>query len=173
MAGFPGTFRGEYDPTATYNPLDIVYVGVNPVNHAEYVAVRSNTDRPVTDVRYWALLMKPDIDMNEIKPTFSISDKGTIVVNGTDSGYKIPIASVAPTDLGANLNADTSQGNYIGRLSGVINVPSQATGVATMHVIGNDEAGTQYLTTVTDGATYVRSWHDGSFTDWHQITQWS
>lgn len=169
--------RGPYDSEAQYNPLDIVYVGQSG-NGDSYVCVRGNIDKPVTDTEYWALMARGRDGTAGAVPSMKVSDHGTWVVNGIDTGYKLPQATDVfkvqsmPSDI--NGSAGKTTGYYLGDISHVTGSPKTAMGWAMLEVISGGTDGIQRITMTNDGSIWQRTWHDtNTFTSWYLTTQFN
>lgn len=167
--------RGAYDATQTYNPLDIVYVG-KAGNSDSYVCVRGNVDHPVTDTEYWALMVKGRDGVAGAVPTIKVSSNGTWVVNGNDTGVKLPQAAdvFKVNEMPDDLNSARGFGYYLGDITSASHRPDGAAGWALLEVINGATDGVQRLTLTNSNAIYQRTWHDTTtWTDWVQTTQFN
>lgn len=96
----------------------------------------------------------------------------------TDSGGKLdhifnftfPEAQVGVDTNQGSLNECTSTGFYAGNGAGQ-NGPT--TNNYSLFVIASDNSGSQLLIDVTDGRAWTRGFHDSTFTNWRQVTQWN
>lgn len=96
----------------------------------------------------------------------------------TDSGGKLdhifnftfPEPQVAVESNQGSLNECTATGFYTGNGAGQ-NGPT--TNNYSLFVIASDNGGSQLLIDVTDGRAWTRGFHDNTFTDWRQLTQWN
>ena len=154
-----------------HNVLDVV---TNGMGH--FLCVRANDNEDVHDTQYWMVIAKGQDGRDGTNADVSISDNGTWVINGKDTGKKIPIPSFATQTFsdGTDLNTLITNGSYYGNLSNVKNGPADKSGGFILRIAGTRGDGMQELVQTLDATTWVRSWHDsGTWADWRQVTQWN
>lgn len=159
-----------------HNVLDVVTNG-----SGQFLCVRANDNEDVHDTQYWMVIAKgrDGKDGKDGKDgtdaDVSISDKGTWIINGKDTGKSVPIPSFQTKTLsdGTDLNDVKANGSYYGSMDQAANAPSKDAGGFIMQVAGTTDNGMQQVTKVDDGSTWIRTWKSGTWTDWRQATQWN